>query len=229
MLVHMVHRYVTFRWLFVASQAFLMGCQSGFLPGAAPRSPEIVQGAGPLLAPTPMPQYAAGETFAFDDGRQDTVLNVEGPGVTWSRGADSTVTVTHGFTIPATTWQTRSRRSRGSITTRSGSLWPLAVGKIQKFQIAQGIEHLDGRPFADGSLIQVFQQNWTCAVERTEKVKVRAGVFDTYRIGCYRYSAENGNWRQTRLTYGHLEKCPDEPEPGQRTSPGLGILAFGRS
>ena len=28
---------------------------------------------------------------------------------------------------------------------------------------------------------------------------------------------------------GHLEKCPDEPEPGQRTSPGLGILAFGRS
>ena len=28
---------------------------------------------------------------------------------------------------------------------------------------------------------------------------------------------------------GHLEKCPDEPEPGQRTSPGLGILALGRS
>ena len=31
------------------------------------------------------------------------------------------------------------------------------------------------------------------------------------------------------VTNGHLEKCPDEPEPGQRTSPGLGILAFGRS
>jgi len=28
---------------------------------------------------------------------------------------------------------------------------------------------------------------------------------------------------------GHLEKYPEEPEPGQRTSPGLGNLAFGRS
>ena len=33
----------------------------------------------------------------------------------------------------------------------------------------------------------------------------------------------------SKATSGHLEKCPDEPEPGQRTSPGLGILAFGRS
>ena len=32
-----------------------------------------------------------------------------------------------------------------------------------------------------------------------------------------------------RKIEGHLEKCPDEPEPGQRTSPGLWILAFGRS
>jgi len=36
-----------------------------------------------------------------------------------------------------------------------------------------------------------------------------------------------GSWNAS--THGHLEKCPDEPEPGQWTSSGLGILAFGRS
>ena len=30
-------------------------------------------------------------------------------------------------------------------------------------------------------------------------------------------------------SYGHLEKYPDEPEPGQRMSSGLGILIFGCS
>ncbi len=35
--------------------------------------------------------------------------------------------------------------------------------------------------------------------------------------------------RRGYLCVGHLEKCPDEPEPGQRMSPGFGILAFGRS
>jgi hypothetical protein len=153
------------------------------------------------MAPAAMPRYAVGETFVFDDGRQNTVLDVRGPGITWRRSADSTETVFHGFIIPATTRQTRTRRSRASITTRSGDLWPLIVGKVQKFQITQAIERRDGSAFADGNLLQVFQQNWTCAVERTERVKVKAGDFDTFRIGCYRYSAENGDWRQTRLTY----------------------------
>lgn len=195
----MGHRFIKTRWLYAVTLVILSGCQS--FPGAAPRSPQIVRGAGPVLAPAAMPRYAVGETFAFDDGRRITVLDVRGPGVTWRRGADSTETVFHGFTITATTWQTRTRRSRASITTRSGNLWPLIVGKVQNFQIAQVIERRDGGTFADGSSRQEFQQNWTCAVEQTVRVKVKAGDFDTFRIGCYRYSADNGDWRQTRLTY----------------------------
>ena len=189
--------------LYAATLVVLGGCQmvSGFIPGAAPRTPQIVRGTGPMLQPAAMPRYVVGETFAFDDGRQDTVLEVQGPRVTWGRGTESKVTVSHGFTIPATTWQTRTRRSRAVITTRLDNLWPLMVGKIQHFQISQVIERRDGRTFGDGSMRQEFQQNWTCAVELTVRVKVKAGDFDTYRIGCYRYSPENGEWRQTRLTY----------------------------
>lgn len=199
MLDPMAHRFNKTGWLLAATLTLLGGCQS--FPGAAPRSPQIVQGAGPALAPAAMPRYAVGETFAFDNGRQNTVLDVQGPGVTWRRGADSTETVFHGFIIPATTWQTRTRRSRATITTGSADLWPLAVGKVQQFQIAQVIEPRDGGAFADGSSRREFKQNWTCAVEWTVRVKVKAGDFDTFRIGCYRYSAENGDWRQTRLTY----------------------------
>ena len=63
------------------------------------------------------------------------------------------------------------------------------------------------------SLLEAIENRFLDGVAQQPKFEAVGGV----------HPASHG------LIYGHLEKCPDEPEPGQRTSPGLGILAFGRS
>ena len=68
-----------------------------------------------------------------------------------------------------------------------------------------------------------FKRSWRCVVERTERLTVPAGTFDTYQISCFRYRPGTTAWRQTRIYHyapkiGHFVSREDvyAARPGRR-------------
>lgn len=182
---------------------FLTGCQNveNYVAEFTrkPTEPRINHNVGPKLAPAPLPRYVVGESFRFDDGRQETVLAIDGELVTWRKNRFSTAVGYPNFLIPSLSWQTRTRKSRIQLDAQPGMLWPLRVGNDQRFNMTQVVEAKGDARLSGGETRIELKRSWRCVVERTETVTVPAGTFDTYRISCFRYEAGTDNWRQTRI------------------------------
>lgn len=185
--------------------------------------PRVNRRVGPELAPAPLPRYAVGRSFAFDDGRRETVLRVRGELLTWRKNRFSTAVAYRNFLIPSLSWESRTRKSRSRITAPARMLWPLRVGNDQRFEVTQIVEAKgDARP-RGGKARSEFKHSWRCVVERTERLTVPAGTFDTYRISCFRYRPGTTIWRQTRIYHyaprvGHFISRQDiyASRPGRR-------------
>lgn len=174
----------------------LGGCQTIETLLANPNSkPKISFNTGPQLPPATVPRYAVGEAFTYDDKRTDTVIAAKGDLVTWRSDRGIINRQSHDFLLPPVSWQTRTRRSRAKITANTGTLWPLKIGNKVRFDVSRVISGNDGSP------IRELSQSWQCVVEGTERLTVAAGSFDTYKIPCFRYTANTSNWRQTRTYY----------------------------
>ncbi len=174
----------------------LGGCQAMETLLANPNSkPKISFNTGPQLPPAAMPRYAVGEAFTYDDNRTDTVIAARGGLVTWRTDRGIINRQSHDFLLPPVSWQTKTRRSRAVITAGTGTLWPLRIGNKARFDVSRVISG------NDGSGERELLQSWQCVVEGTERLNVKAGSFDTFRIPCFRYSHNTSNWRQTRTYY----------------------------
>ena len=90
--------------------------------------------AGPKLAPATLPRYTVGESFEFSDGRRETVIHVQGKKVTWLNNRGNKITRYHNFLVPPLAWETRTRKSSAETNATPEMLWPLVVGKNQKFE-----------------------------------------------------------------------------------------------
>ena len=185
--------------------------------------PRVDHRVGPKLAPAQLPRYAVGRSFTFDDGRRETVLKAKGERLTWRKNRFSTAVAYRNFLIPPLSWETRTRKSRSRITTQPRMLWPLRVGNDQRFEITQVIEAKGGARFKGGKPRTEIKRSWRCVVERTERLAVPAGTFDTYRISCFRYRPGTTTWRQTRIYHyapkiGHFVSREDvyAARPGRR-------------
>ena len=82
--------------------------------------PRLNYRVGPKLAPAPLPRYAVGRSFAFDDGRQETVLRVTGEFLTWRKNRFSTAVAYRNFLIPSLSWESRTRRAVHASPPRRG-------------------------------------------------------------------------------------------------------------
>lgn len=162
-------------------------------------TPQVDHRVGPKLAPAPLPHYAVGRSFTFDDGRRETVLSANGEVLRWRKNRFSTAFAYRNFLIPVISWETRSRKSSSRVTARPRMLWPLRVGNDQRFEITQVVVAKGGARFKGGKTRTEFKRSWRCVVERTERLTVPAGTFDTYRISCFRYRPGTAIWRQTRI------------------------------
>ena len=207
------------RHLFIVEQLLALTVIVGFVLAlggcqANRTAPQISRGEGPKLAPVAIPGYVVGESFIFDDGRRETVLRSNGGRITWLRNSGARITGFSDFTIPALSWQTRTRRSTMTTNAQPGMLWPLVVGNDRSFELRQVIERTDARPFDTGEVRREFEQNWRCVVEGTATLEVTAGTFDTFRVSCFRTRPGTGEWRQTRTYYyaptvGHYVRRED--------------------
>ena len=141
-----------------------------------------------VLEPAPTSQYAAGTTFVYSNGTWEKVISATREMVTWENHRGTISTGSPDFTHRRFEWQTLDRRGTRQISPRNDiayrpptSLWPLQKGKKASFRE-------DGQWRDAEGIEKTYSSIWSCEVTGTERVSVMAGVFDTWKITCRRYS-----------------------------------------
>lgn len=141
-----------------------------------------------LLMPSPLPTYAIGDAFIYSDGSWERVNDVSSETVTWSNHQGNYSSGSIDFTYKRSEWETSRSMGERTFTPTAflfeestTSLWPLGLGNKTRFDEK-------GRWISADGLERVYDSYWRCDVEAAEKIKVIAGEFDTWRIGCARYA-----------------------------------------
>lgn len=187
------NKFVTKHFLFAGLGLLLLsgGCQqvSGLSKEAKPFH------TGPQMAVENLPVYAVGMSFIFDDGRTDTVIEVDDETITWRDDRGIIRWIHRNFLLPDIAWQNRTRRSSSLTTADAKALWPLEVGTNTRFNFKQSVDA------NDGSTHNEYKQSWQCLVEGTLSLDVPAGTFNVFKVPCYRYLDGTSFWRQTRTFY----------------------------
>ncbi len=140
-----------------------------------------------------LPTFNIGQAYSFDNGLTETVMAVDGETLTWRTVGGVIRTRYRNFLLPFLSWQNTTQRSRTVVDAPARMLWPLQVGKSERFKLKQTVENNDGTGKRE------FSQSWQCIVDGTERVTVPAGTYDTYKTTCYRYYKKW--WRETKSYY----------------------------
>jgi len=147
------------------------------------------------LSEAALPNYQVGEYFSYDDGTIFVATAVSNEQVTWRYNNGAVSTGYRNFILPALTWTSANRQSKGTSTAPVDLLWPLSVGNQGQYDSQQVNSRNDQIESME------LLRKWDCAVEGTKKVGVPAGTFDTYVVACKRYSSTSNSWRGTRRYY----------------------------
>lgn len=137
-----------------------------------------------------MPAYLAGTKFVYNDGSWEEVISVSGGRVSWINHKGYRSNGPSDIVYKRNKWETKTRsgsRVFRPVTYRFGpqnkTLWPLEREKRFKY-LEQGEWKKKGEELRE---YEVF---WECKVDETEKLSVPAGIFDTWKIACKKYSNE---------------------------------------
>jgi surface antigen len=136
------------------------------------------QVAGPVLPPAPLPSFAAGTAYSFDDGRTERVAGTSAGLVRW-RGSNGFVfTTTENVLLPRIAWSDTDARGERTLSVAPAALFPLSVGNSVAFRaVRRTVESRDGA-------ITDIAESWQCRVDGTARVATKAGDFDTFRVAC---------------------------------------------
>lgn len=150
------------------------------------------------LEPAPLPQYKVGTKFVYSNGTWETVASINGNEVAWTNHRKNKSMGTSDFTYKRSQWQTKDRYGRrqfnqaefllGEMTT---TLWPLKPGNKTRFD-ENGTWH------TESGTERNYDNYWSCEVLGTERVRVAAGDFDTWKITCKRYPNKFRSTSKTR-------------------------------
>ena len=146
------------------------------------------------MPPAPLPAPNIGDKYYFANGWREQVINTNGETYDLINKQKRKVVNFRNFTIPSPYIEGKTAEYFKESRVATNALWPLDVGKSVKFTTeGRSVSKLSDRTTP-------FSQAWSCEVEGTERVRVLAGEFDTYRVSCRRYSSRN-KWWQTYTWY----------------------------
>jgi hypothetical protein len=156
-----------------------------------PHGHVTAQPAGSKAQSVPLPVYKKGTTFIYANGTWETVMASSPDLVTWRNHRGYVSSGSPDFTRRRTAWQTGTRQGTRQFGPRKDlwvkketSLWPLQTGNVSSFA-ETSTRRRKGEPETTS------RYNWACEVTGTEQVSVMAGVFDSWKIVCQRYSTKN--------------------------------------
>lgn len=142
-----------------------------------------------------LPNYIVGEYYMYDYAQMMTVVGREADMLKWDNGGSTNILAHRNFLLPWQEWKDGQSTYVTTLSEKNLGIWPLSPDKTFTFQSIQRIFPLDG-----GQEREVVR-NWTCSVEKPERIEVPAGVFDTHVIFCKRYSGSGGAWRGSEKYY----------------------------
>jgi len=198
------------------------GCATG---GRTPALP---------VGKVPLPVYQEGTTYVYDNGSWETVQAVGSEEVTWRNHRGDISTGSPDFTYRRARWETPTRsgtRRFREYRDWSGSpsattLWSLAPGKTASF-----VE--SGRWLDENNREHTYEAQWHLEVIGRERISVKAGEFDTWKIVGRRFSAGSAykpsRLREKRVWYyapavEHYVKV-EQYYPGFRPGRSIELLA----
>jgi hypothetical protein len=133
------------------------------------------------LPPAQLPSYRVGDQVTWSNGQTETVVAVDGEVVNWRDQDGNSYSSYRNFVLPSLAWDYPTSRARTEIPVAADTLWPLAPGKDAHFKVHQRLVakiHNSETAYFD---------EWGCRVIGAEKVKVKLGRFDTYKVRCSRF------------------------------------------
>lgn len=145
------------------------------------------QAAGPALPPAPLPTVRVGDSISWSNGQTETVVAVDGEVVRWRDQDGNTYSGYRNFMLPSLAWDYPETRATTRIDLAPDTLWPLKAGNDVHFTVEQRLT----QKIHDSEV--GYTDEWACAVLGTERVTVRLGSFDTWKLRCQRY------WRGSNI------------------------------
>lgn len=139
------------------------------------------------LPPAPLPLWRVGDRLSWSNGQTETVVAVDGEVVRWRDQDGNTYGGYRNFMLPSLEWDYPETRAVTAMAVPPDLLWPLKAGSTAHFKVKQTLT----AKIHDSQT--TYTDEWMCGVTGTERVNVRLGSFDTYRLRCQRY------WRGSNI------------------------------
>lgn len=141
----------------------------------------------PTLPPAPLPQWRVGDSISWSNGQTETVVAVDGEVVRWRDQDGNTYAGYRNFLLPSLEWDYPETRATTRMDVPPQTLWPLKAGNQTHFKVAQRLT----MKIHDSEVS--YHDEWMCGVLGTERVSIRLGSFDTWKLRCQRY------WRGSNI------------------------------
>jgi len=168
---------------------FISACQAVSLPSLPNFSAQPVP--GPEMPPAQLPSFSVGDSFIYSNGWYETIVGIDGEALNMINKSKRKISNFRNFTLPTPYIEGKDKEFLKSSNVPTNTLWPLRVGNTSKFSTqGRSISKATGQETS-------YIQRWSCAVEGTERITIRAGEFDTYRVKCQRFT-KTGRWWQNR-------------------------------
>jgi len=150
---------------------------------------------GPNVPPAALPQINPGDKFYYANGWREQVVSTEGETVNLINKSKRKLVNFRNFVIPAPYLEGSKAEYFKETRVPTNVLWPLKIGNKTRFT-TEGLSKSKTSPRESK-----YSQKWSCEVEGTERVRVLAGEFDTFRIKCDRRSSTNKWWQSYTWFY----------------------------
>ena len=162
----------------------------------------------PQLPAAERPDLRKGDFFTYDDDITHTVATVGKDRISWRIGNTFMYETSRDFVHPWLKWSTGTVAWKTVVRNDIGDLWPLFVGKIQRYTLENEL--------VSTKKDHEYEEEYDCWVPGTETITVPAGTFDTFVVACYRLIV--AKVYKTDIWYyapkvGHVVKSIEEPTP----------------
>jgi len=191
----------------ISLTVFIAGCSSTSSNVIAKNNTEISKILGNkisnkglvILEQAPMPVWASGDAVTYINGRDESVVRVEGDIIFWEINRTTKFTTSNNFIEPELRYESASTTRDKSVTSVNGSvhpdsIWPLEVGNNVNFYYNSSYTDLKTGEASTSKI-----RNQECRVEGTANIEVLAGNFDAFILKCD--SINNGRKTGTQYTY----------------------------
>lgn len=124
------------------------------------------------------PEYDAGDTYIWSNGRVETVVRAAGNKLFWQTNDGVRFTADRNFLIPPSSWTGPRGTGEADALLEAPAPWPLTEDSPLIFTVDES-----------GGLA-----GWLCEAVGTERVSVPAGHFNAVVLACERDPAPPGEW-----------------------------------